>query len=200
MVSVSINIKDTMSPVVRAMAAGCKDFHVPLQTAGLYLQKSISNQFAVGGKPKWKPLAAITIFYRRGHSDKPLLDTGRLRRSYISRSGGDSTWNLNNARLIFGSNLNYAALHQYGGESILHEKRWFKSGRKRKDGTRTPDRQVDNIRISSKTGKPIGVKLKYIKSYITIRVPARPLSIQPEDVEAIKVIFERYIMRKAHGR
>ena len=191
MADVEISVKDSLSPVIKAMALGMKDFRQPLRTAGLYLQKSIAQQFKARGKPRWKPLAKITVFYRRKFSDAPLLDTGRLMRSYVTRGGG-SIYRLSNYDLTIGSNLDYAELHQYGGTSILHEKRWFK--RKNKI-----DVQVTSPKL--KNGVPAaGYKLKHVNKHKVIKVPARPLSIQPEDVDNIKIIFWRYIARKANGK
>lgn len=55
----------------------------------------------------WKPLSPLTISMRRGGSSKPLIDRGTLRRSI----NGKAT----NTQAIAGTNLNYAAIHQFGG-------------------------------------------------------------------------------------
>lgn len=184
---VEISVTDNMTPALKNMMAGCEDMKVPLARAGLYMFKSFMLQFAARGIPKWKALSPITIAHRRNFSDAPLLDTGRLRRSYVSR-GGEGKWSLSNFQLDIGSNLDYAELHQFGGTTMLHEKSWFKSGRKGK-----PDIDVGMPPVNAKGLPKRGYKLKFIKSYIKIKVPARPLAILPVDIQNIAIIFGQYL-------
>jgi phage gpG-like protein len=193
MADVSVAILDNASPMVRRMAASMHDFREPLATMALILDRSFRKQFIASGKPRWKPLSPKTIFYRRNHSTKPLIDTGRLMKSYIGRTT-DGVYNLGSKQLVIGSNLNYAELHQFGGDSLLHEKRWFKSGR----GGR-PDTQVGTPKYTRTGRVSSNYKLKHINSYVTIKVPARPLKIQPEDIASMKTALERWIIRKAHN-
>jgi len=155
MADVSVTILDTASPMIRRMAASTHDFTVPLGTAELYMFKSFRKQFTTSGKPKWLPLKASTIARRRKGPGigppKPLLDTGRLSRSYQGMSlGRDSKHLMQRKQLIMGTNVIYGAVHQFG--------------------------------------------------YPPKKIPARPLSFQPEDIKALKLIIEHYIIRKAHGR
>lgn len=62
----------------------------------------------------WHKLAASTIKRRRKGSSQPLLDTGRLRNSIAWRLVGDG--------VEVGTNLRYAAIHQFGG-TIAHAAR-----------------------------------------------------------------------------
>ncbi len=188
---VQITVLDNASPIIKQMAASLHDFSPALETMGLILDRSIKRQFQASGKPKWKPLAPITVFYRRNHSDKPLLDTGRLMRSYVTRTT-DGIYNLSSHQLVIGSNLSYAAVHQFGGESNMQEKRWFRKGRKGKSDT-----QVDAPEYTKSGRVSTRYKLKNINSTITIKVPARPLSIQREDVLNMKTALERWIMKQA---
>src|SRR5512144_2346004 len=57
----------------------------------------------VGG---WKPLSPNTLAQRRSGTGKPLMDTGRLRASFIPR------WT--SAQASVGSNLQYAVYHEKG--------------------------------------------------------------------------------------
>lgn len=188
---VQITVLDGASPMIKRLASSLHDFSPVLGTMGLILDRSFKRQFQSSGKPKWKPLAPITVFYRRNHSDKPLLDTGRLMRSYTTRTA-DGIYNLSSKQLVIGSNLSYAAVHQFGGESNMQEKRWFRKGRKG-----ASDTQVDAPEYT-KSGKiSTRYKLKNINSVISINVPARPLSIQPEDEANMKTAMERWIMKQA---
>lgn len=160
MANTVINVSDTISPLLKTLSASMSDYRTPLKRCGFWMQRSFSKQFTARGKPTWQPLSPATIAKRRNHSDSPLLDTGRLRRSYISASA-NHIWELTKFLLNIGSNLRYAKLHQFGGRSPLN----IGAGR-----------------------------------WITIRVPARPLSIQPEDVRAFKSIFEDYIRHELRRR
>jgi phage gpG-like protein len=241
MADVSVTILDNASPMVRRMAASMHDFREPLATMALILDRSFKRQFKVSGKPPWKPLSAKTIFFRRRWSKKPLIDTGRLMKSYTARST-DGIYNLQSKQLIIGSNLDYAELHQFGGTTTMQEKRWFKTGKKAHTAYWTKDKgngkprrwiraspgtadvQVKSPKLTRPTaakwvtrtknghttqvyrkanpgGIPAGgYKLKHVNSYVTIRVPARPLKIQSEDVASMKTALERWIIRKAHNR
>lgn len=62
----------------------------------------------------WRPLKPATIAKRRkgkgAGSAKPLLDTGRLRNSITKRLRG-------NSGVEIGTNVVYAAIHQFGGQA-----------------------------------------------------------------------------------
>lgn len=77
------------------------------------------------------------IFIRSGRIYNILQDTGRLRRSYVSRSR-NSIWTLTKYQLEMGSNLAYAAIHQFGG--IIRRKATDKAGSYQ---VRIPSRPLD---------------------------------------------------------
>lgn len=95
---------EDLSPVLRRLAV------VAIRTAG--------QKFARQG-PGWRKLSPRTLRARRkgGKDAKILQDTGRLRQSIVGaeRGGGDSHYNLQRTSVEFGSNLAYAAIHQFGG-------------------------------------------------------------------------------------
>jgi phage gpG-like protein len=69
-----------------------------------WINKNFSSEGGmVGG---WKPLSPNTLANRRSGTGKPLLDTGRLRGSFIPR------WN--SVQASVGSNLEYAIYHELG--------------------------------------------------------------------------------------
>jgi phage gpG-like protein len=84
-----------LGPVLAVIAADTK----------LLIDDSFESSQAPDGSP-WAPLAASTVARRRGGSSKPLIDTANLRNS-MSASGGTNT-------LRFGTNVPYAAPHQFG--------------------------------------------------------------------------------------
>lgn len=98
-----------------------------MKEIGQIIRSSVIKNFMVGGRPdKWKPNAFATImgsigrkkdFTKKGRvraassrrlsGGKVLIDTGRLRNSITSKAFKD--------RVEVGTNVIYAAIHQFGG-------------------------------------------------------------------------------------
>lgn len=76
--------------------------------------KLITRKFAQSG-PGWVPLSKRTLRRRRkkGKGAKPLLDTGRLRASVVAEGSG-SIKEITKIGFRLGTNLKYAATHQFG--------------------------------------------------------------------------------------
>lgn len=152
------------------------DFTVPLQRMGQRLVRSTSENFkneqSPDGEP-WKPLAGITkALRRRGKKDgepKILQDSGRLRNSITSQV----TMNVDKTSLEFGTNVEYAKTHQFGGPSTINVKK--KSGKYGK--------------------RPFATA--YTK---TIQVPARPfLGVKEADKEVFKKILKDWYKEIFNG-
>lgn len=116
---------------LKGLLVAVADFKPALRTCGLYMYKSIARTFTTQGHGTWLPLAPATIARRRKKSNLPLLDTRRLSRSVMGK-GGDSVYTLTKTYLVIGTNVEYAAVHQYGhtfvrvvrpGKAVL---RWMK--------------------------------------------------------------------------
>ena len=90
-----------------------RDLRPVLAVAAEDLKTLVDDSFeqsrAPDGSP-WAPLASSTVARRRQGSSKPLIDTGRLRNSINASSGPSS--------LKVGTNVPYAAYHQFGTEDI----------------------------------------------------------------------------------
>lgn len=101
-----------------------EDLRPALKLAGLYMMKSIDENFRAEGRPaKWKKLARSTIEARREGPGRGrpmvLQDTGVLRASVTAPGGkgkgaGLGIWKLSKAQLIIGTRVEYAAKHQEG--------------------------------------------------------------------------------------
>lgn len=57
---------------------------------------------------RWEPLTDVTLSRRRQGSNKPLMDSGRLRNSITAQVSGDS--------VEVGTNVVYASTHQFGAK------------------------------------------------------------------------------------
>ena len=99
MIEITLNNQQQIIDMLAALERGVT-YRVPLmrRLAGT-MQSAVDQNFAEGGRPKW-----LGIKYREG---KPLIKTGALRQSI------NASWDNNEA--LVGTNLEYAALHQFGG-------------------------------------------------------------------------------------
>lgn len=121
---------------LKKLEASARDLSGPMQQIAADLAESARDSFGQSRDPygqAWEPLAFRTKIARLGGEGKiftksggirkgaqraaakgfqPLLDTGRLRNSIAIRSGRDF------AELTAGgSNVRYAAIHQFGGRA-----------------------------------------------------------------------------------
>lgn len=142
-----------------------------IREAGLYMMRSVDNNFRAGGRPKWPALAASTVANRRQNSSKPLQDTGRLKQSITLKTGNETA--------SIGTNLVYARVHQYGH-----------------DGIQIPDvypRRAKALRWYKPGG---GVVFAKKAAAHVVRIPARPyLVFQKADLTVLDKIFAGAISR-----
>jgi len=110
---VKIEVRADVGPAQRALAA-LRAKAADLAPAFREIGSGIVEEARLGfreskdpyGKP-WQKLKASTIARRRKGSSQPLLDTGRLRNSISFRLIGNG--------VEVGTNVRYAAIHQFGG-------------------------------------------------------------------------------------
>lgn len=82
------------------LEAGLRDARPLMREVAFLMADAVAENFAQGGRPTWLGLAS------GGRST--LQDTGRLRNSIVQYSDATAA--------IVGTNLVYAAIHQFGGE------------------------------------------------------------------------------------
>jgi phage gpG-like protein len=86
------------------------DLSTPLKRSGTYMERQIGNRFR---KADWTPLAPATLkLHPHRVGGKPLNDTGKLKGSVTSRA----IKRVSNKKLVYGTNLIYAPLHNFGGK------------------------------------------------------------------------------------
>jgi phage virion morphogenesis protein len=122
--------KQAVQACLQTMLARAGDLSPCLRQFGQYMLGSIERNFAVGGRPTaWEPLKFATkvawhtrrrSWWNKGgggmtakgraawEGRKPLTDTGRLRRSI-------QVAEVTPRSVTIGTNLVYAAIHQFGG-------------------------------------------------------------------------------------
>lgn len=140
-----------------------------MDAIGNLLVTSILRNFEAGGRPKkWRPLKPATK--KRKKTQKTLIETGRLRDSI--------TFKLENKgrRLVVGTNIGYAATHQFGFKGRVEQ-------RVRAHSRRTRSGKQTTVRAHRRT--------------IHQHIPARPfILIQKEDVMEIRHILEHFLTRQ----
>lgn len=108
-----ITVKSNFSKITLDIQGKCnklKDIKPVLNIIAQDMTKEAQLNFRNNQSPegeKWKPLSTLTISMRRKGSSQPLVDTGILRRSIRGSANG--------TQAIAGTNIKYAAIHQFGG-------------------------------------------------------------------------------------
>ena len=119
---VSIDLDaDALRETLDKISTATTDMKPALQLAGIEALKFVARNFREEGRPKWSPLSPKTIERRRGKSGKILQDTGKLRNSIVNAAAGKApgaVWQVSDKYLLAGTNLVYAATHQYGRDKI----------------------------------------------------------------------------------
>lgn len=141
MIEIELTNSEQIAQALEKLASAVKH-RIPLMRsiAGM-MESAVLQNFEAGGRPQW-----LGLKYREG---KPLVDTGNLMSSIESSYDNDNA--------IVGTNVVYAAIHQFGGV------------------------------IKPKEGKYLTFKIgdKWVKIK-EVNIPARPfLKLTPEDEEDI---------------
>lgn len=105
----TIAITDGASAPLREFAARVEDTEPLMRAIGTLVEESVEENFEVGGRPRWKPLAASTV-KAKGHS-KPLFASGILRNAVMKATKDQAIIGVQPASKA------YAAIHQFGGKA-----------------------------------------------------------------------------------
>lgn len=167
---VQVNIDDAgVRRVLDRLAERARNLAPAMREIGGTVVADAQMRFKASKDPygvPWRRLARRTIAQRRGKSDKPLLDTGRLRNSITYRLIGQHA-------VEIGSNVEYAAIHQFGG-TVQHGARSLKVRLrqivvKRADGT-----SYKAARFAKDTHKRAAEKWGTNSAGWSVKIPARP--------------------------
>ncbi len=115
-----IEIKIDAAQVTGALgrlAKGMADASPAMRAVAGIMHDAVMENFERGGRPEWAGLLPATLAQKRklGYSDKPL----------IRRGGGQSlhssvTQQSDSTSAVVGTNIKYAAIHQFGGQTRPH--------------------------------------------------------------------------------
>jgi phage gpG-like protein len=112
----------------RQLAAEAKDIatYSPgkfLAVAATLIKNDLKKNMRAATSPDGTPYKPLK-FPRPNGKSSPLWDTGALVRS-VSSAGTDHVENISGATLTIGTNMEDAALHQYGGTIVLTQAQWL---------------------------------------------------------------------------
>jgi phage virion morphogenesis protein len=108
-VRMTISISDGASVPLREFAVNVADTLPLMKNIGEIALASVQENFEVGGRPKWQPLAPATI-KAKGHS-KPLVASGVLKSVVMKATANQVTVGVQPAA------KDYAAIQHFGGKA-----------------------------------------------------------------------------------
>lgn len=108
----SIKIDDAeLQKTLAEIVDRCRNRQQALKAIGAIVRESVRTNFHEGGRPtKWQPSKRGTFDKVPGRTAGTLRDTGRLMNSITSTS--------DNNRAIVGTNVEYAAVHNFGAKKF----------------------------------------------------------------------------------
>ena len=166
-ITLTLQTDETMR-VLATMEGHLQNLGPPLEATKELLLTSVRDNFAQGGRPQpWAPLRRSR---RRGSlgSAIPLNDTGVLRASIAGEVSGNT--------VTIGTNLAYAAIHNFGGTVSIPE---------------IVARPGHALRWIGDDGQPVFARR--VRAH-TVVIPQREfLVIQDQDITDIVEVFQKYI-------
>lgn len=169
MVTVKVEGMDRLQAALRTLGKKCSDRRPLMGTISRLMKDEVEENFEQEGRPKWTPLAKSTIKERakKGHWPGQILKIkGRLVNSIIDSSDND--------RAIVGTNVKYAARHQFGGTFQVAARKGKVRLRTDTKGELLRQGQNGKLAVFAKAGHKRAVERNYTASDHTVTTPARP--------------------------
>lgn len=105
MVRVSVGLEDKeVKELFQNLKKKLGNLTPVMKSVGETIRTSVVKNFEVGGRPRWKPSHRAVMEH-----GQTLVRTGRLRNSISVKAFPD--------RALVGTNVKYAAIHQFGGKT-----------------------------------------------------------------------------------
>ena len=124
---ITIDLDDVaLNKETEAILASLDDLTPLLKALGSAAHGIWNEKFRREG-PGWQPLADVTLAKRRknGRGAEILKDDGKLFASLTDSASEGSVYELSSKALTIGTNLEYAAVHQFGSKDRKIPKRAF---------------------------------------------------------------------------
>lgn len=154
-ITIKIN-SEALESTLEKLVDACDNREPLMRNLSEQLLDCVYENFEQQGRPAWKPIM------REGQI---LQDSGRLKNSIVAAHTNDSA--------KVGTNLVYAAIHQFGGKTKPHV-------------------------IRAKTAKALSFNGRFAKqvNHPGSNIPARPfLSVTDGDISELKETIEEYIQK-----
>jgi phage virion morphogenesis protein len=170
MASITIKVDDSqVRELLAKIQSKTKNLTPAMKIIGEIILKSVKENFRQGGRPeRWKPLAKSTLRDIKKRDKKILIKDKRLMNSL--------TYRASSRNVVIGTNVDYAAIHHFGGRTSPHI---IKPRRKKAlfwPGAKCP------VKLVKHPGSDI---------------PARPfLMVQDEDWKNIRRTLADYLLRR----
>lgn len=165
MIEIKINT-DTLQNSLNAAARRTARTKPLMTRLARIMRNAVLDNFAAGGRPAWAPRK-----YPAAREGSGLLQaSGRLRNSIAPSSTNDTA--------VVGTNVGYAAIHNFGGKTSPHL-------------------------IRPKKGKALKFGGRFAKqvNHPGSNIPARPfMTLQPEDEKALSDAVAEYLAQAIRGR
>lgn len=139
------------------------------------MHEAVDENFAQEGRPKWLGLSKKTL--KRRHED---AGTGKI----LQRSGrlaGSIAESYDSTSARVGTNVVYAAIHQFGGTIQRHPMSGYVRLRKGRDGMIMRQADHPHLAVFAKNGHKRVKVVKWTRTQgWTIKIPARPFFLLTE--------------------
>lgn len=148
------------------------------------LADAVEENFEQQGRPQWLGLAPATK-KRRGDG-KILQDSGRLASSIVARADADSA--------VVGTNVRYAAIHQFGGEITRAAHSGWVRLRTDARGNLLRQGRAARLAVFAKDSHKRARKVQYTSDGWKTKIPARPfLALTQVEADSIERTVSDYL-------
>lgn len=165
MIEIKINT-DALQNSLNAIAQRTSNTQPLMTQLARIMRNAVQDNFEAGGRPAWAPRK-----YPSAREGSGLLQaSGRLRNSITQNSTATEA--------MVGTNVEYAAIHNFGGKTSPHL-------------------------IRPKKGKALKFGGRFAKqvNHPGSNIPARPfMTLQPEDEKALSDAVAEYLVQAIQGR
>ena len=122
-------VKGNLGKVIEGVKRASRNRAPLYRNWGEHAINSTVQNFRSQGRPAWKPLAKSTVLSRLGGVGKTFTKKGKLRKRAARKMGGlkpliksgdlmrSINYRVRQNGIEYGSNLKYAAIHQFGGKA-----------------------------------------------------------------------------------
>ena len=187
-------------PTIDRIVSNLKE---PMGAAGMYVLEQVSNHFRskTGNDGPWAPLSKATVARRRkgkgSGSAQILRDTGRLMQSVTPAQAEGNIFQLEDMSVTVGTNITYAAIHQFGGVIQRQPAAMTLRHRTNAAGELLRQQGYKNLAVFAKKSHSRARVTEVQRKAYSITIKARPyLWLTEKDEECIGDIFNKWIGKK----